>query len=71
MLSFWIVSDDGDHGSILAPTQRDAEIMHFEGILHGEYPINSVLIEQILESWEAEVYEPVDDADIISIEDAP
>lgn len=70
MLSFWVVNDDGDHGSILASTEQDAEKILFEGILHDEYPIDTILIEQLLEDWQAEVYEPVADEDIISIEDA-
>lgn len=71
MLSFWVMNDDGDYGNIIAPNEYDAEKILFEGILQDEYPIDSILIEQLLEDWQAEVYEPVADEDIISIEDAP
>lgn len=67
MASFWVVNNDGDHGSILAPTENDAEKMLAEGILYDKYPLDAILIEEIAN---IEIYEPVADEDILSIEDS-
>lgn len=69
MLSFWVINEEGDHGSILADTLGQAERILFEGILADQYPIDAILVEQMPDGGsEIEVYEPLDDDDIISTE---
>lgn len=71
MRSFWIVNDQDDIGSIIADDENQAEKILFEGILRDEYPVDAIIIEQLIEPWQAQVIEEVDDADILSIEEAP
>ena len=68
MRSFWIMGEDGDHGSIFADTLEQAEEIFFNGILNDKYPIDANLVEEMTEDWQAQVYLPIRDEDIISIE---
>jgi hypothetical protein len=68
MRSYWVVTEEGDHGSIFADTLDQAEKIFFNGILEDKYPIDANLIEEMTEDWQIQVYLPIRDEDIISIE---
>lgn len=71
MRNYWVVTNDSDHGNIIASSDSQADKILFEGMLQGEYPPDATLIEELVEEHQLQVVEEIGDDDIISIEDAP
>jgi len=68
MRNYWVVDELGDYGNIIADNELQADQILFMGILSSEYPLDAILIEEMMEDWQVQVYEVLGDDDIISIE---
>jgi hypothetical protein len=68
MRNFWVVNDQDDHGNIIADNEQQADKILFEGILRCDYPVDAILIEEMVDDSQIEIYEAIGDDDIISIE---
>jgi hypothetical protein len=68
MRNFWVVNDKGDHGNIIADNEHQAEKMLFTGILKDEYPIDAIIIEELVADSQIQIIEELGDDDIIFIE---
>lgn len=68
MRNYWVVDELSDYGNIIADNEMQADKILFVGILKDEYPLDAILIEEMMEDWQIQVYEVLGDDDIISIE---
>jgi hypothetical protein len=70
MRSFWVVDEDRDYPGIMADTYEQAEDIFWRGVMTFDYPFDAIIIEMEMGADDFHVYEPVQDCDIISIEEA-
>ncbi len=70
MRSFWVLDDNEEYAGILADTYEQAEDIFWQGVLTDEYPFDAIIVEMILDDEDFQIVEEVNDADIISIEEA-
>jgi hypothetical protein len=68
MRNYWVVDELTDYGNIIADNEMQADGILFMGILKNEYPLDAILIEEMMEDWQIQVIEVLGDEDIISIE---
>jgi carbamoylphosphate synthase large subunit len=68
MRNYWVVDELTDYGNIIADNELQADQILFMGILKNEYPLDAILIEEMMEDWQIQVIEVLGDDDIISIE---
>jgi carbamoylphosphate synthase large subunit len=68
MRNYWVVDELTDYGNIIADNELQADQILFMGILKSEYPLDAILIEEMMEDWQIQVIEVLGDEDIISIE---
>jgi carbamoylphosphate synthase large subunit len=68
MRNYWVVDELTDYGNIIADNELQADQILFMGILKSEYPLDAILIEEMMEDWQIQVIEVLGDDDIISIE---
>jgi hypothetical protein len=68
MRNYWVVDELTDYGNIIADNELQADGILFMGILKNEYPLDAILIEEMMEDWQIQVIEVLGDDDIISIE---
>lgn len=68
MRNYWVVDELTDYGNIIADNELQADGILFMGILKNEYPLDAILIEEMMEDWQIQVIEVLGDEDIISIE---
>lgn len=66
MRSWWVMNDQDTFGCVSAETYEKADGLLFLGICQAKYPCDAILVETIPPEEQ-----PVEDEDIISIEEAP
>lgn len=65
MHSYWVVNEEDSYGVIVAESYDKADARLFLGICQNRFPCDAILIEMIPD----DDAEPIEDSDIISIEE--
>jgi hypothetical protein len=65
---YWITTQNGEHGRIVAENFDKADRILFMGILSGRFPVESFLVEELHDNATSESSMELDEEDIISID---